>query len=224
MCSSTKPPAHRHGFTLLELLAVIVIIGLLAALLFPVFGKMKRHGHQTASLSNMRQVAAAMLSYASEHENQLPGRERGQTSNDRWPKLIAPYVQDTTIFAAPGDPTNFIARKADPLSSTTNNTSYIMNGYNDLGMLGQASMSVRISAIEAPSGTLLLGTPKSGSKHFFMDFLEPPHGNNKDVLNLKAYEDGSNYVFSDGSARFIREVDYRDTLWLVDKSYEIPTL
>ena len=219
-----KRPASLRGFTLIELLVVIVIVAIIAALAFPVFGSVKRHANQTAGLSNMRQVAIAMLSYAGEHDFELPGRESGQTGHDRWPRLIAEYVKDTRIFAAPGDPTNFIARNADPLSNTTNNTSYIMNGYNDLGMLGRANMDVRINRIETPSNTLLLGTPKSGSIHFFMDFLEPPHGNNKDILNLHAYEDGSNYVFADGSARFIKETNYRDTLWLVDKSYVIPTL
>jgi len=219
-----KTSRRYRGFTLIELLVVISIIAVLAAILMPVFGKMKRHANQTAGLSNMRQVTAAMLSYASEHDYQLPGRESGASAQDRWPKLIGQYVQDTRIFAAPGDPQNFLARQADPLSNSRNNTSFIMNGFNDLGMLGQKNMDVRISSIETPASTLLLGTPKVGSAHFFMDFLEPPHGNNKDVLNLKAYDDGANYVFADGSARFIREADYRDALWLVDKTYVIPNL
>ena len=219
-----KTPHRLRAFTLLELLVVTAIIALLAAIALPVFATMQRHANRTAGLSNMRQVAIAMLSYAGEHDFELPGRESGAAGHDRWPKLIAQYVRDTKILAAPGDPANFLIRHADPLSNSTNNTSYIMNGYNDLGMLGQANMDVRINRIETPSNTLLLGTPKSGSIHFFMDFLEPPHGNNKDILNLHAYEDGSNYVFADGSARFIKEKDYNDTLWLVDKSYVIPTL
>ena len=214
-------PLRRRAFTLLELLVVIAI---LAGLAIPVFGRMKRHANQTACLSNMRQVAAAMLSYAGDNDSQLPGRVKGASGTDRWPKLIGPYVQDTAIFAAPGDPQNFLARQADPLSNSRNNTIYILNGYNDLGTFDQPNREVRISAIERPASTLLLGMPKAGNPHFFMDFLEPPHGNTKDVLNLKVYEDGSNYVFTDGSARFIKEADYRDTLWLADKSFLIPNL
>ena len=219
-----KNPARLRAFTLIELLVVIVIVAVIAALAFPVFGSVQRHAQQTACLSNMRQVAIAMLSYAGEHDYELPGRESGANGHDRWPKLIAQYLQDTKVLAAPGDPANFLIRHTDPLSNTTNNTSYIMNGYDDLGMLGRANMDVRMNRIETPASTLLLGTPKPGSIHFFMDFLEPPHGNNKDILNLHAYEDGSNYVFADGSARFIKERDYTDALWLVDKSYVIPTL
>ena len=218
----TKP--QRSAFTLLELLVVIAIIAVLAGLLMPVFGRVKRHANQTACLSNMRQVAACMLSYAGEHDSQLPGRVKGASGTDRWPRLIAPYVQDTKILAAPGDPQNFIARNADPLSNSHNNTSYILNGFNDLGTFDQPNMEVKITSVESPSRTLILGMPKPGSAHFFMDFLEPPHGNSKDVLNLKVYGDGSNYVFADGSARFIKEADYRDSLWLADKAYVIPNL
>lgn len=219
-----KSNSYRRAFTLIELLVVISVIAILVALAFPVFGVMKRRGNQTAGLSNMRQVGMAMLSYASEHDYELPGRENGEIGIDRWPKLITGYLQDTKVFAAPGDPGNFLVRKVDPLSNKSNNTSYIMNGYNDLGAFGQLGMDIRINRLGSPSNTLLLGTPKSGSGHFFMDFLEPPHGNNKDILNLKAYDDGSNYVFADGSARFIRETDYRDALWLADKTYQIPNL
>jgi prepilin-type N-terminal cleavage/methylation domain-containing protein/prepilin-type processing-associated H-X9-DG protein len=227
---STSPVTRRRlkcGFTLIELLVVIAVIAVLAAILLPVLNMMKQRGNQTASLSNMRQVGAVMLNYAADHDYELPGRATGEEGDDRWPKLIAPYIKDIKIFAAPGDPNNYINRHVDPLSNTSNNTSFIMNGYNDLGMYTDPAMKVRINRITTPSTTLLLGTPKSGSEHFFMDFLEPPHGNQKDVLNLKAYGDGSNYLFADGSARFISAKEYNateDKLWLVDKDYKIPSL
>lgn len=226
--SPNPQPLHQKaGFTLTELLVVIVVVAILAALLMPVLGTMRQRGNQAASLSNMRQIGAVMLAYAADHDYELPGRASGEDSDDRWPKLIAPYVKDIKIYAAPGDPNNYINRHADPLSNEVNNTSFIMNGYNDLGMYSDPSMKVRINRITSPSTTLLLGTPKSGSVHFFMDFLEPPHGNQKDVLNLTAYGDGSNYLFADGSARFISAKEYNateDKLWLVDKDYAIPTL
>ena len=219
-----KRPFHTDGFTLLELLVAIAILAVLAALIFPAMDAVRRNASQTAGLSNMRQVGMAMIAYAGEHNYQLPGRETGKDGNDRWPKLIAEYLKDHTVYAAPGDPQNYIRRNVDPLDNVTNNTSYIMNGYNDLGTFQQPNMDVRMTSIEYTSNTLLLGTPKTGSIHFFMDFLEPPHGNNKDILNLTMYGDGSNYFFVDGSARFIKETEYRDALWLVDKDFQIPKM
>ena len=219
-----KYPSRLRAFTLIELLTVIAVIAALAAIILPVVDSMRRRAQQTAGLSNMRQVGAAFLLYAGEHDYQLPGRTRGQSGQDRWPKVLAQYLQDVRVYAAPGDPQNYLNRHVDPLSNTANNTSFIMNGYNDRGTMSDPDVEVRLNQFQSTANTLLLGTPKAGSIHFFMDFAEPPHGNQKDILNLTAYGDGSNYFFADGSARFIAKKDYDDKLWLTDKSYEIPNL
>ena len=46
--SSQETPLKRHAFTLIELLVVIAILGLLTALLFPVFAGVRERGRQTA--------------------------------------------------------------------------------------------------------------------------------------------------------------------------------
>ena len=214
--------SRRRAFSLIELLVVIAIIAVLAALIFPVMGIVRRSGERTAGLSNMRQLGAAFVVYASEHDMKLPSpaKRRG----DRWPKLLAHYLKDVKVFAAPGTQDDFIARNSDPLSNSSNNTSFLMNGFNDLGGFDNKGAEVPLVRVESPVNTLLLGMQKRGSRHFYMDYLEPPHGNQKDLLDLKAYGDGSNYAFVDGSARFIAEKDYRDEMWLADKTAVIPSL
>ena len=66
--SSTR----RRGFTLIELLVVIAIIAILAAILFPVFGRVKAKAQQVVCLSNLRQLAVAFQMYASEWADTLP--------------------------------------------------------------------------------------------------------------------------------------------------------
>lgn len=219
--------SHAPGFTLIELLVVIAIIAILAALIFPTLGRVHSSANQTAALSNVRQIGTAALLYANDHDMQLPGRIQ---QGDKWPALLAAYLKDIRVYAAPGDPQNYINRKVDPLSNSPNNTSYIMNGYNDLNALNDPSVSIRIIGLSAPSQTIMFGTPKSGSTHFYMDFQD---GDNSNVLNLKLYNNGSNYVFADGSAHFISQTQYQqpqptsdpsvtvaygDWLWLADKS------
>ncbi len=46
----------RQGFTLIELLVVITILGILAALLFPVFLKARERGRMTTCASNLTPV------------------------------------------------------------------------------------------------------------------------------------------------------------------------
>lgn len=56
----------------MELLVVIVIIGILAAMLFPVFGKIQERGRAVKCTSNLRQLHTAAMSYVSSSGGLLP--------------------------------------------------------------------------------------------------------------------------------------------------------
>lgn len=61
------------GFTLVELLVVIAIIALLAALVFPLIEKMQAGASQTKAAGNFRQLGAAIMAYAADNDQKLPG-------------------------------------------------------------------------------------------------------------------------------------------------------
>ena len=62
-----RPLGLRAGFTIVELLVVISIIGLLAALVVPVVKRAQNSSMKAASVSNLRQIGVAMMSYTAEH-------------------------------------------------------------------------------------------------------------------------------------------------------------
>ena len=225
------------AFTLLELLVVIVIIAVLAAIILPFFGRTKQQADLVKTLSNMRQMGIAMISYADDNNYCLPSRvvDVTDTGLGKWPTLLRPYVQDVRAYSSPipdvggksykvTDPNNFFV-------NSPNYSSYIYNGMNDLGALTNQTVTTRLNVISSPSETILLGIPLPGQGQFYMDFMEGI-GNNNDVLNKTAFSSGSVYVFCDGSSRVLANTTdvasnlqrppnsgvYTDWLWLMDKS------
>jgi len=62
----------RRAFTLIELLVVIAIIAILAGILFPVFAKAREKAEQADCISNVNQMAKALVMYASDYDQKLP--------------------------------------------------------------------------------------------------------------------------------------------------------
>ncbi|HEY0008907.1 MAG TPA: prepilin-type N-terminal cleavage/methylation domain-containing protein [Tepidisphaeraceae bacterium] len=67
-----RTSSTRSGFTLVELLVVIGIIGLLISILLPAMNRARESGRRVSCASNMREIGVFMNMYFNDHKNRLP--------------------------------------------------------------------------------------------------------------------------------------------------------
>ena len=79
--------ATEAAFTLIELLAVIMIVAVLAAIVIPVTSSVRAKGQATRCLSNLRQIGAAAHLYVNENKNRLPSSSHQRAPDGSSPKI-----------------------------------------------------------------------------------------------------------------------------------------
>jgi len=67
-----KNVSHRSGFSLVELLVVVAIVTLLAALILPGMARAREYAYFTKCKSSLRQVGLGLLVFAADHKGRLP--------------------------------------------------------------------------------------------------------------------------------------------------------
>ena len=132
--STVRADAVRHhqirsGFTLIELLVVIAIIAILAAIIFPVFAKVREKARQATVISNLHQIQSGhgavsaglsqvpgvLFGYAIRRSMAISMQQTHEWGNRRgqYFRRIA-YVNDYRAFLDPNNPVTDVSATQTP--------------------------------------------------------------------------------------------------------------
>ena len=160
----SRLPNGPRGFTLIELLIMIGVIGLLAAILLPVFLTARERARATTCASNLRQLHLAFSQYAADNNSFVPpdvatGSPNGYAGlsfkgrivwwKDQTKQCIEsvnPYAHSLKIWYCPSDP------RAD---GGVLLSSYGFNGFR-FGTSAQDIIAYSMSGNPGPPGAVLL--------------------------------------------------------------------
>lgn len=105
----TRRTLRPSAFTLIELLVVIAIIAILAAILFPVFGRARENARRSSCQSNLKQLGLGMVQYVQDYDERFPqaiGGAGGAAAPYGWAEAIQPYLKSTQLYQCPSDTTS----------------------------------------------------------------------------------------------------------------------
>lgn len=213
----------KRVFTLIELLIVIAIIAILAAILFPVFSQARAKARQIACLSNQRQLGVAARMYMTDNDGQLfhhheewvlddgstvpqlptslAGCEGGGYGNSHaeapWLDALEPYLKNTQVTQCPEAPTG---------------QSYLLNSvfthkscrYALEGVLGDFASEPLVAAL--PNPNLILFSERNLEGAPDQDDYDTWVGESALVewLQYNRHSGGANYTYADGHTRWLR--------------------
>jgi prepilin-type N-terminal cleavage/methylation domain-containing protein/prepilin-type processing-associated H-X9-DG protein len=215
---------RRTGFTMVELLVVIVIIAVLATLTFVGVNRARDATNRASSIANLRQLGIGMVTFTADNNGYLPASRVGTTF---WPQVIYPYVPSPAVFVRPGSknvpmdaahPNGYFSGvDAKTLEGQPIRWNYVINGggaklpfceFPDNPNAARG-LARSISTVEQPDRTVFLA---DGTSWWLNAEAKP------DSKRMYRWKNGSsNVLFGDGSTRNLNcKTDLVASQFLVD--------
>jgi len=167
--------AAHNGFTLVELLVVISIIGLLMGLLLPAMNKARAQAHRITCMSNMRQIGIALQGYTSDNRDRLPPSScHTSDPNEYWLRLLTRYMRETLVFRCAADKSKSFIDWNRPIDEQPENarwSSFALNALLDPLCTRYQGRYNFITAIRKPHYCIFVAeSPSSWTKY---DHIHP---------------------------------------------------
>lgn len=178
-------PTRRSGFTLIELLVVLAILGIIAAILLPVFARARERARQATCASNLRQIGLATMQYVGDSDGLMfpnshhdaaggwvgwstytpPGA--GQAI-DKSQGMLSPYLKGDAAWVCPSTDSDWPGSRAG--------VPYPAYGLNS-DLSPSRRRAVPLAQVETPAETILAADSEQPNMNvglFASPFIFPP--------------------------------------------------
>lgn len=91
-------PPSRQGFTVIELLVGIAVVGILAAILLPAAQNVREAARRAQCQNNLHQIGVALAGYESTYGRLPPGRNAENGWNHSWATAVLPQLEQTALY------------------------------------------------------------------------------------------------------------------------------
>ena len=212
--------SFRKGFTLVELLVVIGIIVVLAAVVAPVAKGLLARSRTIKCSQNLRQIGTAAMMYAGDNHFTLPQtvhqRRAGGVS---WSISLQPYSGTKLVFRCEQDP------------HATRPYTYVINDFLTPNPAGAPQLDYsRLSRLGQPQATVLFAEATAGyagSDHFhFSEYqgVPVPAEAFRSQVNSEVHQGAASYLFADGHIEILTWNEVRGRLAKPGNPFVDPTL
>ena len=158
----------RCGFTLVELLVVVAVVGVLVALLLPAVQAARTAARRTECANHLKQLGLAIHLFIEAHDGAFPRTHIA--AQDSWIETTAPYLEDLSVVrTCPDDP-----RRGRWIELRS--TSYLISEYVALPANADFGSVDRIDQLESTSRTIILfegSDRRSDDPRFLIDHAHP---------------------------------------------------
>lgn len=215
----------RRAFSLIELLVVILIIAILAALLFPVLSQAKAGSVKVKCFTHMNQLGKAFALYLGDHDGVYPTCDNDKAKIDGrppepetpeqdgpperdWTITLQPYIKNFEIFRCDKDTSLRPRDPKNPDLTREYRSSYTVNGWSEYNLSESAVTNPGQWVLLAERNNVTRG-PKTWWMFYWWVWQEdvwPPAAQPDPLpkakidLDLTRHGDRAVWLFGDGSA------------------------